>query len=52
MIGYTNSSSSSSVQFNDGIINVTYTAGGSCSITNGITTLTAPDTSGFYSFHV
>ena len=53
MIGYTNSSSSSSsAQFNPSIINMTWTPGATCSITNGINTLTAPNTNGNYQFKV
>lgn len=53
MIGYTNSSSSSSsAQFNEGIIDVTWVSGEMCSVTNGLVTLTAPNTSGNYQFKV
>lgn len=52
MKGYTNCSSSSSTSFKECKINVTYTAGAICTITNGITTLTAPNTSGNYTFTV
>ena len=52
MEGYTNCSSSSSVQFNQSIINITWTPGATCSITNGLTTLIAPNTSGNYQFKV
>ena len=52
MKGYTNCSSSTSTSFDDAKINVTYSNGGTCSITNGINTITAPNTSGFYTFSV
>lgn len=52
MKGYTNCSSSSSTQFNEGILDVTWTIGATCSITNGFITLTAPNTSGNYRFSI
>ena len=43
---------SASIAFFSATINVTYPAGSTCSCSDGITTLTAPDTSGSVSFSV
>lgn len=52
MIGYTNSSSSSSTKIKKSILTIIYTPGCVCTITNGLQTFIASNTSGQYSFSI